>query len=73
MTPTPKQTAAIARKKKLYPNRQDLSIEGRAQRERGELPKDHATPMLDAPYVNDLTAGLAPPPKRSQTIFRREP
>ena len=67
---TPKQTAAIARKKAKYPNRVDLAIEGRAQRERGELPKDHATPMLDRPYVNDLTAGLAPPPKRSQTIFR---
>ena len=46
---TPKQTAAIARKKELYPNRQDLAIEGRAQRERGDLPKDEPTPTLNAP------------------------
>ena len=66
-----RQTAAIARKKKLYPNRQDLSIEGRVQRERGELPKDHATPMLDRPFVNDLTAGKAAPEKPSKTLFRK--
>ena len=72
MTPTPKQTAAIARKREKYPNRVDLAIEGRAQRERGEL--DHGTtPEMDRVPTISMTAGLAPPPKRSQTIFRREP
>ena len=69
---TPKQTAAIARKKARYPNRVDLAIEGRAQRERGELPKDHATPMLDRPFALPMDAGKASPSKPSQTLFRRE-
>ena len=68
---SPKQTAAIARKAALYPNRQDLAIEGRAQRERNDLPKDPATPMLDRPFVNDLTAGKAAPEKPSKTLFRK--
>ena len=66
-----RQTAAIARKKELYPNRQDLSIEGRAQRELREL--DHGTtPEMDRVPTISMTAGLAPPPKRSQTIFRSD-
>ena len=68
---TPKQTAAIARKKARYPNRVDLSIEGRAQRELRDL--DHGTtPEMDRVPTISMTAGLAPPPKRSQTIFRGE-
>ena len=67
---TPKQTAAIARKKELYPNRQDLAIEGRAQRELRDL--DHGTtPRLDRPFVNDLTAGKAAPEKPYKTLFRK--
>ncbi len=55
-----RQTAAIARKKELYPNRVDLAIEGRAQRERGELPKDEPTPMLNAKLSLSADAGREP-------------
>ena len=56
---TPKQTAAIARKKTKYPNRVDLAIEGRAQRELRDL--DHGTtPMLDRPLNIPPGAGLDP-------------
>ena len=56
---TPKQTAAIARKKALYPNRQDLAIEGRAQRELRDL--DHGTtPEMDRVPTISMTAGLDP-------------
>ena len=72
MTPTPKQTAAIARKKELYPNRQDLAIEGRAQRELRDL--DHGTtPMLDRKFALPMDAGKASPPSVSKTLFRGKP
>ena len=68
---TPKQTAAIARKTARYPNRVDLAIEGRAQRELRDL--DHGTtPMLDRPFALPMDAGKASPSKPSQTLFRRE-
>ncbi len=67
-----RQTAAIARKAALYPNRVDLAIEGRAQRERGEL-DDGTTPMLDRKFALPMDAGKASPPLVSKTLFRGKP
>ncbi len=65
---TPKQAAAIARKKAKYPNRVDLSIEGRSALDRdagGQTPEMNRVPVIDP------TIGKAAPEKPSKTLFRK--